>query len=129
MSRSRELELLQRLRKGPVPVRSWPKALEAVLDQLRVSGIVTVGRVPGRISPHVIVQHADSLGQRIARLQPPKDLESCSVRGLNIIHGGSSKRGGRLPSLMISCSAGEAVSWEDAQGNILQWESPSPAFL
>lgn len=129
MSRSRELELLQRLRKGPVPVRSWPKALEAVLDQLRVSGIVTVGRVPGRISPHVIVQHADSLGQRIARLQPPKDLESCSVRGLNIIHGGSSKRGGRLPSLMISCSAGEAVRWEDAQGNILQWESPSPAFL
>src|SRR5690606_2398053 len=72
---------------------------------------------------------ADSLGQRIARLQPPKDLESCSVRGLNIIHGGSSKRGGRLPSLMISCSAGEAVRWEDAQGNILQWESPSPAFL
>ncbi len=129
MSRSRELEILQRLRKGPVPVRSWPKALEAVLDQLRVSGIVTVGRVPGRISPHVIVQHADSLGQRIARLQPPKDLESCSVRGLNIIHGGSSKRGGRLPSLMISCSAGEAVRWEDAQGNILQWESPSPAFL
>ncbi|WP_313304939.1 hypothetical protein [Stutzerimonas balearica] len=100
-----------------------------MLDQLRVSGIVTVGRVPGRISPHVIVQHADSLGQRIARLQPPKDLESCSVRGLNIIHGGSSKRGGRLPSLMISCSAGEAVRWEDAQGNILQWESPSPAFL
>lgn len=129
MSRSRELEILQRLRKGPVPVRSWPKALEAVLDQLRVSGIVTVGRVPGRISPHVIVQHADSLGQRIARLQPPKDLESCSVRGLNIIHGGSSKRGGRLPSLMISCSAGEAVRREDAQGNILQWESPSPAFL
>ena len=36
---------------------------------------------------------------------------------------------GRLPSLMISCSAGEAVRWEDAQGNILQWESPSPAFL
>ncbi len=30
---------------------------------------------------------------------------------------------------MISCSAGEAVRWEDAQGNILQWESPSPAFL
>jgi len=87
-------------------VRSWPKALEAVLDQLRVSGIVTVGRVPGRISPHVIVQYADSLGQRIARFQPPKDLESCSVRGLNIIHGGSSKRGGLLPSLQVSCSAG-----------------------
>lgn len=129
MNRARELEMLERLREGPVPVRSWPKALKTLLDQLRGSGIVTVGRVPGRLSPHVIVQHVDSLGQRIARLQPPKDLDSCSVRGTNIINAGSSKCGDRLPSLMISCSAGEAVSWVDAQGKILQWESLYPAFL
>jgi hypothetical protein len=116
------LEML--LEDGRMLVSAWPKSLIDVLEQLRRSSIVSVEKVAGTRSPHVILKNREAIETRLKNISFKGDIQTDSVRAVNIATNGSSKKGNRLPYITLLLVGGSAVGWETEEGKPISWPAP-----
>jgi len=94
-----------------IPLSQVSKRLHSVKDQLCLSGACTLLIPPGKRSHYLVLRNPAQVEKRLASLAVVDLEEGASVRAQSIQANQDSKRGGRLPYVLLNVLGSEAVPW------------------